>query len=61
MSVEVINSGRGKETFMLQCLRELTYIAAVREFEFRARHIGGVNNRLPDLLSRWDTKEFRVL
>ncbi len=43
---------------MLQCLRELTYLAAVHEFKIRARHIEGVNNRLPDLLSRWDTKAF---
>ncbi len=51
---------------MLGCLRELTYLAAVYEFEIHARHIEGVNNRLPDSQSRWYTKyscrkEFHVL
>jgi hypothetical protein len=54
--VEVINSGRARDKFLLQCLRELTFIAASLEFEIRARHLPGVTNRLPDLLSRWDLR-----
>ena len=39
---------------MQACLREICFLAAVGEFELKARHIEGVNNRLSDLLSRWD-------
>jgi hypothetical protein len=53
VSVEVINTGRARDKFLLKCLRELTFIAATSEFEIRARHIAGVTNRIPDLLSRW--------
>ena len=28
-------------------------MAGLGEYEIRARHIPGVDNRLPDLLSRW--------
>ena len=54
VSVEVINTGRDREKFLLKCLRELTLLAARFEFYIRAKHIAGVSNRLPDLLSRWD-------
>ena len=54
VSVEVLNSGRCRDKFMLQCLRELLYWASLYEFEIRAKHIQGVNNRIPDLLSRWN-------
>jgi len=53
VSVDVINSGRAKDKFLLKCLRELVWLAATFEFEIKARHIPGVTNRLPDLLSRW--------
>jgi len=53
VSVDVINSGRAKDVFLLKCLRELVWLAAIYEFEIKARHIPGVTNRLPDLLSRW--------
>ncbi len=53
VSVDVINMGRARDKFLLKCLRELVYLAAVYEFEIRAKHIAGVSNRLPDLLSRW--------
>lgn len=52
--VQVINSGRAKDPFLLSCLREICYICAIFEFEVFAVHIEGKNNRLPDLLSRWD-------
>lgn len=53
-SVQVINSGSSKDSFMQNCLRELCYVAAIHEFQIRARHIEGDNNRLADCLSRWD-------
>jgi hypothetical protein len=41
-SVKVINSGSSKDAFMQDCLRELCYIAAVFQFDIRAKHIFGV-------------------
>ena len=52
-SVFVLNSGKSKDVFMQGCLREICYIAALGQFEIRAVHVPGVDNRLPDLLSRW--------
>ena len=48
---------------MQTCLREICFLAAVGEYEVKARHIEGVQNRLPDMLSRWNldakySKEF---
>ena len=52
-AVEVVNTGRSRDSFMQTCLRELCFYAAQGEFEIRAIHIPGVDNRVPDLLSRW--------
>ena len=52
-SVYVINSGSTKDTFMQNCLRELCYIEAIYQFEIKAKHIVGEENRLADYLSRW--------
>jgi hypothetical protein len=58
-SVAVVNSGRAKDKFLQDCLRELAYISAIGEFEIRAVHIPGVQNRIPDLLSRFSRKNIR--
>ena len=50
----VLNKGSTKCSFMQACLREICFLAAVGEFEIKAKHIEGVNYRLPDLLSRWE-------
>lgn len=52
-SVTVINSGSTKDSFMQNCLRELCFVKATHEFEVRAKHIAGEENRLADYLSRW--------
>jgi hypothetical protein len=38
-SVKVIKSGSSKDAFMQNCLRELCYMAAVFQFDIRAKHI----------------------
>ena len=52
-SVYVIDSGSTKDTFMQNFLRELCYIEAIYQFEIKAKHIVGEENRLEDYLSRW--------
>ena len=54
VSVMVLNTGRCRNPILANCLRELELLAARHEFEIRAHHIPGVENRIPDALSRWD-------
>ncbi len=56
-TVQCLNSGRCKDPLMLSLLRELEYTAATKQFEIRAVHIAGCENRIPDLLSRWHLAE----
>jgi hypothetical protein len=51
-SVQVLNSGRTKDPWMLLCVREIAFLCAQHNLELRAQHIAGVLNRIPDLLSR---------
>ena len=55
--VNVINSSRTRDPFMATCLRELWLVAANNEFELRAVHIPGEDNRVADWLSRWHLGE----
>ena len=52
-TVNVVNKGSSRDLFMQECLREITYICAIGEFEVRCKYLAGVDNRLPDILSRW--------
>jgi hypothetical protein len=58
VTVTVINTGKSRNQFLQNCLRELLFVAARHEFEFRAVHILGEENRAADLLSRWHLSEF---
>ncbi len=53
-SVTVLNSGKCKDAFMLSTLREIEFCAARNGFEVKSVHIPGVDNRIPDMLSRWE-------
>ena len=48
-----VNSGRTKYSFMGSCIRQLWLEVAHNQFELRAVHLPGVDNRLADYLSRW--------
>ena len=52
-TMQVINSGKTRDAFMQHCLREIFYLTAKAQCIVRAVHLPGVQNRLPDLLSRW--------
>jgi len=56
-TVWVINTGKTRDKVMQMLLRELCYITATNSFEVYAKHIPGVENRIPDMLSRWSTSE----
>ena len=52
-SVYGINSGRTQDDFVAGCLRELWLACSLNDIEIRAEHVPGLQNRLPDWLSRW--------
>lgn len=52
-AVQCVNSGRARNNFMQQCLREIVYLSAIGGFEVKLTHVSSVNNSIPDALSRW--------
>ena len=60
--VQVINSSKTKDMFLGSCLWELWLEVARHGFELRSVHLPGVQNRVPDWLSRWNLdKKYREL
>lgn len=53
VACSVINTGRTRDPFLLKCIRELAYLSATGQFQIKACHIPGVENRVSDWLSRW--------
>ena len=49
----ILNTGSSREMELQNTLREIALIAAKHQFVIKARHIAGVDNRMPDWLSRW--------
>jgi hypothetical protein len=49
--VTVINTGKSRNSFLQNCLKELCFIAAIHEFEVCAVHLTGSENRIADFLS----------
>ena len=52
-SVLALNSGSSRASGMQACLREIWFLSALCDFEFRAEHIPGRANTIADHLSRW--------
>ena len=48
-----LNTGKAKCTFLQSCLREICFVAALNEFEIRAKHLFSEENRISDCLSRF--------
>ena len=55
----IINTGASRDEFLQKALREMLMIAATNEFMIKSVHIRGVDNRIPDWLSRWTEPEAR--
>ena len=53
-AVKVINSGKTKDPFLASCIREIWLEVSKYDFQLRAVHLPGEENRVPDWLSRWD-------
>ena len=53
----VSNTGASRDPELQNMLREVAMIAATHQFVLKVRHIPGVDNRLPDWLSRWGASE----
>ena len=57
----VLNTGASKNPQLQDSLREIGVIAARAEFVIKARHIPGVENRVPDWLPQWHEQASRKL
>ena len=55
----ILNTGASREIMLQDTLREIALIAAQHQFVIRAKHIAGVDNRVPDWLSRWHQGDAR--
>ena len=55
----VLNTGAARDPMLQNALREILMIASNNEFMIKAKHIRGVDNRIPDWLSRWGEPEAR--
>ena len=51
--VEVLTSGKTKDTFLATCARNVWLICAIFNIQIRVWHIPGKSNHIADLLSRW--------
>ena len=56
-TVMVVNSGKSRDMFMQACLRELVWHLAILDAEIRVQHILTGDNRIADLLSRWELSQ----
>ena len=56
----VLNTGRARDLELQDTLREIALIAARHQFVIKARHIAGIENRIPDWLSRWNEPQARL-
>ena len=56
-AVDVINSSKTRDPFLATCLRELWLEVSKHNFELRAVHLPGEENRVADWLSRWTLHE----
>ena len=52
-AVAAMNLSRVRNKNLQACMREISYLAAISEFEVLVVHVEGTSNILPDLLSRW--------
>ena len=55
----ILNTGASREELLQDTMREIALIAAKHQFVIKARHIRGVDNRVPDWLSRWNEQKAR--
>ena len=51
--VQILQTGRGRDPFLLQCARAIWLLSALHDFSLVAQHLPGRDNTLPDCLSRW--------
>jgi len=55
VTVQVFNAGKSRNPYLQECLREVAFLLCRQEAEVRTVHVAGVENRIPDFLSRWHT------
>ena len=61
VSVEIVNTGKAKNTFSQACLREICFITAQCNAVLKLVHLSSDCNRISDCLSRWSDRKKRQL
>jgi putative aminopeptidase FrvX len=59
--VHAVTKGTSRSPLLMTLIRQLFFVAAEHEFEFRVEHIRGVTNNAADALSRLDQVRFRSI
>ena len=49
----IVNTGRSRDEHLQDALQEVAFLAATGEFQIVTQYLPWVQNRIPDLLSRW--------
>ena len=53
--VSVLNTGKGRNPYLLKCAREIWLLSALHDFTVSSRHCSSASNYLADTLSRMDS------
>ena len=51
--VDIISAGTRRDSLLQDILREFTFVCATGQMEVVARHVMGISNEVPDILSRY--------
>ena len=59
--VHIINKGRSSNAFINRMCRRVTWTSIMNNFQLKAAHVPGVNNKAADCLSRFEFQAFHQL
>ena len=58
--VKVLSGGKARDPFLAACARNAWYLAALGDVHLQYVHVLGKNNRVADLLSRWQNSKNNI-
>ena len=59
--VTVLKTGRTRDPFLAACARKIWYALAISDINLQYAHIRGVDNKVADVLSRWQGSAEQIL
>ena len=58
--VKVLSAGKGRDPFLAACAHNAWYLVALADIHLLYVHVLGKNNRVADLLSRWQNSQANI-